>query len=74
MEEETWGGGEMTTFVAATGAVLLLSQGTPIPVPLPAEPPIGGPIWTIVIPAVLFLGSLLGTYLLYQKFSKEETE
>jgi hypothetical protein len=74
VEEETWGGRKMTTFVAATGAVLLLSQGTPIPVPLPAEPPIGGPIWTIVIPAVLFLGSLLGTYLLYKKFSKEETE
>ena len=64
----------MMNFVAALGAVLLLSQGTPGPVPLPAEPPIGGPIWTIVIPAVLFLGSLLGTYLLYQKFSTEETE
>jgi len=64
----------MTISMAVTGAVLLLSQGTPVPVPLPAEPPIGGPIWTIVIPAVLFLGSLLGTYLLYKKFSKEETE
>ncbi len=64
----------MTILVAATDVVFLLSQGTPVPVPLPAEPPIGGPIWTIVIPAVLFLGSLLGTYLLYQKFSMEEPE
>ena len=42
--------------------------------PLPAEPPIGGAIWTVVIPAVLLLGSFLGTYLLYKRFSKEEGE
>ena len=41
--------------------------------PLPAEPPIGGPVWTIVIPAALFLGSFLGTYLLYRRFSKTES-
>jgi hypothetical protein len=40
--------------------------------PLPADPPIGGAIWTIVIPAILFLGSFLGTYLLYKRFSREE--
>lgn len=40
--------------------------------PLPASPPIGGFIWTVVIPAVLFVGSFLGTYLLYKRFSKEE--
>lgn len=43
-------------------------------VPLPAEPPIGGPMWTIIIPAVLFAGSFLGTYLLYKRFSKVEEE
>ena len=42
--------------------------------PLPASPPIGGFIWTVVVPAVLFLGSFLGTYLLYKRFSTEEGE
>jgi hypothetical protein len=40
--------------------------------PLPAEPPIGGFGWTVVIPAILLLGSFLGTYLLYRRFSREE--
>lgn len=42
--------------------------------PLPAAPPIEGVIWTVVIPALLFIGSFLGTYLLYRRFSKEEGE
>jgi hypothetical protein len=42
--------------------------------PLPAAPPIGGAIWTVVIPAALFLGAFLGTYLLYKRFSKVEGE
>lgn len=45
------------------------SQGN---APLPAEPPIGGPLWTVVIPATLLLGSFFGTYLLYKRFAKEE--
>jgi hypothetical protein len=55
----------------AVGAAL---QTTPGMAPLPADPPIGGPIWTVVIPAVLFCGSLLGTYLLYRRFAGEEGE
>ena len=58
----------------APGAVVLALQTTPGMAPLPAEPPIGGPIWTVVIPAVLLIGSFLGTYLLYKRFSKEEGE
>jgi len=42
--------------------------------PLGVDPPIGGFIWTVVIPAVLFIGSLLGTYFLYKKFAGEEGE
>ena len=57
--------------VAVVGAAL---QVTPGMAPLPADPPIGGPIWTVVIPAVLFCGSLLGTYLLYRRFAGEEGE
>ncbi len=40
--------------------------------PLPVDPPIGGVVWTVVIPALLFVGSFLGTYLLYRRFAREE--
>lgn len=42
--------------------------------PLPASPPIGGLLWIVVVPAVLFIGSFLGTYLLYKRFAREEGE
>ena len=40
-------------------------------IPLPASPPIGGVLWTVVVPSALFIGSLLGTYFLYRRFSRE---
>jgi hypothetical protein len=40
--------------------------------PLPADPPIGGLVWTVLIPAILLVGSFLATYLLYRRFSNEE--
>jgi len=55
----------------AVGAAL---QATPGMAPLPADPPIGGAIWTVVVPALLLSGSSLGTYLLYKRFAKEEGE
>jgi hypothetical protein len=39
---------------------------------LPAEPPIGGPLWTVVVPAALLLGSTVATWLLYRRFSRED--
>lgn len=36
--------------------------------PIPAEPPIGGPFWTAVLPAILFALSFLATYKLYRHF------
>ena len=39
--------------------------------PLPAESPIGGPLWTVVIPAVLLIGALVATWMLYRHFSRE---
>jgi hypothetical protein len=39
--------------------------------PLPAEPPIGGPLWSYFVPALLLLFATLGTYLLYRHFAKE---
>lgn len=59
---------------ALTGVAVAVAQAAEGMAPLPADPPIGGTIWTVVIPAILFLGSFLGTYLLYKRFSKEEGE
>ena len=53
-------------------SLLALLQAAGGPAPLPAEPPIGGPVWTILIPAALFLGAFVGTYLLYKRFSRAE--
>jgi hypothetical protein len=39
--------------------------------PLPTDPPIGGPVWTVLIPAILLVGSFIGTYLLYRRFARE---
>lgn len=56
------------------GRFLAMIQEVPGLAPLPASPPIEGFAWTVVVPAILFLGSFLGTYLLYKRFSKEEGE
>ena len=55
-------------------ALLAMVQEASGPVPLPADPPIGGAIWTVVIPAVLLIGSSLGTFLLYKRFAGGEEE
>jgi hypothetical protein len=55
---------------AVTGLLLLLQQGPGVE-PLGVEPPIGGPFWTVVVPALLLLGACLATYLLYRRFSGE---
>jgi len=39
--------------------------------PIPAEPPIGGPLWSIFVPALLFGVATAATWLLYRRFSKE---
>ena len=38
-------------------------------VPIPADPPIGGPFWTYVLPALLLLVAFLATWRLYRRFS-----
>jgi hypothetical protein len=40
--------------------------------PLPADPPIVGPFWTLIVPALLFAASFLATFLLYRRFAREE--
>lgn len=61
----------MGSFAAPGGglaSVLQDAEGMP---PLPADPPIGGPGWTVLIPTLLLVGSFIGTYLLYRRFSRE---
>jgi hypothetical protein len=40
--------------------------------PLPADPPIGGFLWTVAVPAALLIGPFVATYLLYRRFADEE--
>ena len=40
--------------------------------PLPAQSPIGGPLWSVVIPALLLLVTGLGTFMLYRHFAKQK--
>ena len=58
-------------FAAALGIMAQVTEGIE---PLPADPPIDGVVWTVLIPTLLFVGSFLGTYLLYKRFSKEGEE
>lgn len=37
--------------------------------PLPAEPPIGGPLWSVVVPALLLVLATVATVLLYRHFA-----
>ena len=44
---------------------------TPPLQPIPADPPISGPLWTLVVPAALFAVAFVATWLLYRRFSKK---
>jgi hypothetical protein len=39
--------------------------------PMPAQPPIGGPFWTWVVPVLLFLTAFVATWMLYRHFAKD---
>ncbi|MGD2154021.1 MAG: hypothetical protein PVG79_12195 [Gemmatimonadales bacterium] len=40
--------------------------------PLPAEAPIGGPLWSVVVPALLLTVAAFGTFMLYRHFAGRE--
>jgi hypothetical protein len=40
--------------------------------PLPAAPPLDGPGWTVMVPAILFLISAFGTWALWRHFADED--
>ena len=58
--------------VGLAATLRVAAQATEAMAPLPAEPPIGGAIWTVVVPAILLVGSFLATFYLYKRFAKEE--
>ena len=53
--------------------LLLLAQAAPRE-PLPAQPPIDGPGWTVWVPAVLFLITAAGTWSLWRHFADQDDE
>jgi hypothetical protein len=41
---------------------------------LSVESPIGGPIWALVVPALLFSVAFVATFLLYRRFARKLDE
>ncbi len=59
--------------IAASGAVApaiatILASTVP---PIPAETTLHGPLWSLVVPAVVFIVSFVATYLLFRHFANE---
>lgn len=40
---------------------------------IPAEPPIGGPLWSVAVPALLLVVAVAATVLLYRHFARRGT-
>ena len=60
-QAEAAGKGPMKSFVST---LLLVAVD-----PILAEFPIGGPLWSVVVPAILLALSVGATYLLYRRFA-----
>jgi hypothetical protein len=57
--------------LAVLALITALTQSREV-APLPAETPIGGPLWSYVIPAALLAIAALGTFMLYRHFAARE--
>ena len=58
--------------IAIAAAVLNALMQSGDVAPLPAESPIGGPLWSYVVPALLLGVATLGTLMLYRHFATQE--
>ena len=56
---------------ALVSLALVLAQDS-TRAPLPAEPPIGGLGWTVLVPALLFLVTAGGTWALWRRFADRD--
>ena len=45
-------------------------QGKAPMTPIPADPPISGPLWSVVVPALLLAVAVAATVLLYRHFAR----
>ena len=59
-----------TAVIGLTASLVTAQDASPLE-PLAAEPPIGGPFWTVVVPALLLVAACLATWMLYRRFSGE---
>lgn len=57
---------------SVTLVVLAASLQSGALAPLPAETPIGGPLWSYVVPALLLAVAAFGTIMLYRHFAGPE--
>lgn len=57
---------------SAAAVVLSMLRQSGEVAPLPAESPIGGPLWSYVVPALLLLVASLGTFMLYRHFARQK--
>ena len=64
-------GAESWMNVVAPSFVAVVAPATAAFEAIPAESPIGGPFWTVVLPAALFAVSFVATFLLYRRFAAE---
>ncbi|MGD2217199.1 MAG: hypothetical protein PVJ64_10590 [Gemmatimonadales bacterium] len=58
--------------ISATFAPLAASVQAGAVAPLAAETPIGGPLWSFVVPALLLAVAAFGTFMLYRHFARRE--
>lgn len=73
-------GGIAAGLVAALAAMAGPASGTALAAlvqeaartPLASEPPIQGPGWTVVVPAILFLVTAAGTWALWRHFADQD--
>ncbi len=53
----------------------MLQAGDTAAPPIPAAIPIAaGPLWSLVVPALLLIFTAVSTYLLYRRFEREESK
>jgi hypothetical protein len=56
---------------AALAFLIVLNQSGDV-ASLPAQSPIGGPLWSYVIPALLLAVASFGTLMLYRHFARQD--
>lgn len=64
----------LTSPLAATVLTTLVALQVPARRPLPAAPPMNGPGWTVVVPAILFLIAAAGTWALWRHFADQDDD